>query len=55
MNVPTDTTPATRPLPQTEPADPRREVREVAEAVALDCRVNPEEYLDEGRVLGGGE
>lgn len=63
MSLPTETSAPTGSLPQTdvparrvEPAgDPLREAREVAEAVRIDCLVTPDKYLDEIRVVGGGE
>ena len=42
------------PRPEVE-VDPFRELRELTEAIRADCRVAPEEYLEEARVAGGGE
>jgi len=48
-------------MPETVPArsapevDPFREIRELAEAIGVDCRTAPQEYLDQVRVPGGGE
>jgi hypothetical protein len=35
--------------------DPLREAKEVAEAIRGDCRLQPDEYLEEVWVPGGGE
>jgi hypothetical protein len=43
-------------LPAADPqTDPLREGQEIIEAIRADCSAAPEEYLDEIRVLGGGE
>src|SRR5262245_38495887 len=59
MNDMIQTTPAV--MPETIPVrgepevDPFREIRELAEAVRVDCQIATREYLDQVRVPGGGE
>jgi hypothetical protein len=46
------------PAPVREPGpatDPLREGREALDLIAVDCRIAPREYLNEVRVVGGGE
>ncbi len=61
MNTTPNTSPAVNdlpeiPVPVREPAtDPLREGREALDLIAVDCRIAPREYLEEVRVVGGGE
>ena len=48
-------TPETIPVRGAPEVDPFREIRELAEAVKIDCQTNAREYLDQVRVPGGGE
>lgn len=50
--IPTEDVPVERGAPE---VDPLREVRELAEAISAESRIDPELYLDEVRVPGGGE
>ncbi|MCI0457518.1 MAG: hypothetical protein L0Z62_11155 [Gemmataceae bacterium] len=51
-DLPEMTVPVREPAPAT---DPLREGREALDLIAVDCRIAPREYLDEVRVVGGGE
>jgi hypothetical protein len=56
MEPTTNTTPPVNVLPEVgEPIPTTDPAREVIEAIAVDCRIMPREYLDEVRVVGGGE
>ncbi|MCC6420955.1 MAG: hypothetical protein IT429_22190 [Gemmataceae bacterium] len=55
-HLPVSQLPTQAAPPETGPAiEPRREMREVLEAIQADCRLNPDEYLKEVYVPGGGE